>query len=216
MSAQFPDNSKYTRPTSSRTTTSPDTLSVDRKPLDKVIAGDVTTRKQSLGKRIRNILFGDNGKSVGEYILEDVLIPAARDTVDELITGTKDLLLFGERRSRTRAGGLSVGRSRITDYGAISRGGRGADPVVRVRQLNDFDDIELETRGDAELVIACMCDILDTYNQVTVRDLRDLVGQTGSYTDSNWGWKSLSGAQPLRVRGSNKYVLDLPNPISLK
>ena len=41
-------------------------------------------------------------------------------------------------------------------------------------------------------------------------DLYELLGIPGKYTDDNWGWTDIRGAQVRRIR--NGYMLDIPDP----
>lgn len=83
----------------------------------------------------------------------------------------------------------------------------------QARAAHDFDEIVLETRGDAEIVIEKLRDTLAQYDVVTVADLYDLVGITGSFTDNKWGWYNLRDARVSPVRGG--YLLDLPGTTAI-
>ena len=58
-----------------------------------------------------------------------------------------------------------------------------------------------------------MADLCETYGQVTVADLYDLVGISGSFTDNNYGWTDMREASVRRVRDG--YILSLPRPRQL-
>ena len=66
------------------------------------------TKQVASGKRIvRKKTFLDtmlNGtlKVVGSYILFDILIPAAKNTLSDIINNGSDMVLFGEPKSRKR------------------------------------------------------------------------------------------------------------------
>jgi hypothetical protein len=81
----------------------------------------------------------------------------------------------------------------------------------RARATHDFDEIEIETRGEAEDVLATMGDRLDQYGMVTLTDLYDMVGISGSFADDKWGWVDLRGSEVVRNR-AGRYVLSLPKP----
>ena len=53
-----------------------------------------------------------------------------------------------------------------------------------------------------------MDELIDTYGQVSVADLYDLVGKSCNYTDNNYGWTNLRNAEPVRVRDG--YMLKMP------
>lgn len=72
----------------------------------------------------------------------------------------------------------------------------------------------LETRGQALSVISCMEEVIDTYECVSVADLYEMVDLTGNYTDNNYGWLDLRGAQVIQLRRGG-YALKLPKPVKL-
>ena len=71
----------------------------------------------------------------------------------------------------------------------------------------------LETRGEAEEVLARMDELIDMYGQVSVADLYDLVGKTCEYTDNKYGWTNIRNAEPVRVRDG--YLLKMPKALPI-
>jgi len=190
------------------------------KKVNKVIKGSVVTKKKSLGKRISETFLGDDVESVGSYIIHDIIIPATKNTISDMVSGGIEMLMFGETRgSRTRR---DKGKSYVSysSYYGDRRGDkrdrdRGRDDRdSRNRARHNFDDIILESRGEAEEVLSNMVDLIADYDTATVADLYDLVGMTSNYTDRNWGWENLRSASVSRVRDG--YRMDLPKPILLK
>jgi len=85
----------------------------------------------------------------------------------------------------------------------------------KARASHDFDQIVLETRGDAVNVLEGLISIVNHYGQVSVSDLYDLVGVSGSFADRRWGWiGSLDESDVRQVRGG--FILDLPRPVELR
>jgi hypothetical protein len=135
-----------------------------------------------------------------------------------MVQGGIEMLLFGEKKgSRTTR---DRGRSYVS-YNSYSnrdrdrrddRRDRDRSSVARAR--HNFDDIILETRGEAEEVLSCLADLTQDYGQASVADLYDLVGITGQFTDNKWGWTDISSASATRARNGG-YVLNLPKPILL-
>jgi hypothetical protein len=80
----------------------------------------------------------------------------------------------------------------------------------RARARHDFDEIVLETRGEADEVIDQLYEIVSRYDSATVADLYELVGLASTHTDNKWGWTDLRGAGVTRVRSG--YLLDIPEP----
>lgn len=74
--------------------------------------------------------------------------------------------------------------------------------------------------GDAENILFNMRDYINTYNDIQIVKLYELVEeQTGinipmTAQDAKFGWSDLTNAGIRQVRGG--YLLDLPNPIVLE
>jgi len=187
-----------------------DLPSIKDSPKKKVIKGNLVERKKPLLARI----FGENTKFVGNYILWDVLIPAAKNTISEIISNGIEMLLYGETRKHVQR---DRGRSYVSYSGFYKEGGRQGrdvrDPAPRNRNRHTFDDIVLDRRSDAEEVLSNLVDLIDDYGEATVADFYDLVGLNGEWSDNKYGWDNLGRATVKRVREG--YILDLPRPVSL-
>lgn len=170
----------------------------------------VTKGKVVIRKKKQNSAFEDSLHSAGSYILNDVIIPTAKDMLSEAITGATDQILFGgERKSSAR----KKAQSHIS-YNKISTERNRVRPTVRrSRGAHDFSQYLLESRAEAEEVLDALYHILDQYETVTVSDFKDCIGVTGNHIDDNWGWERLNGARIIRVNGG--FTFDLPDPIQI-
>jgi hypothetical protein len=84
-------------------------------------------------------------------------------------------------------------------------------PMSReARARHDFNEIVLENRTEAIEVLEAMVARIVRYGAVTVADLYDFVGTTGSFADQRWGWSDLTTADVRQVPGG--FLLDLPAP----
>lgn len=200
-------------------TKKPEEGKVEDKKIERVTNGEVVRRKKTLGKRFTETLFGGaDAKSVFSYITLDVMVPAAKDTIADMTSLGMEKLLFGETRSSSRRRGGYSGPNGRVNYNQISSNNRPPwdrkdprrDVSRRGRASHDFDEIILETRGEAEEVIDRLFDLISRYEVASVADLYELTGITGNYTDNKWGWTDIRGAGVSRVR--NGYLLDLPRP----
>lgn len=169
--------------------------------------------------------FRDGGAAneVGDYIIYDVVVPAAKTTIADLIEGAIDMLLFGGER---RVGGVHRVRGtshiaynnlysgsrredpRSAGHRASARRPHNVEPAVQISR--DFRQVVLESRAEAELVMGGLAEILGDYDVVTVADLYDLVGLTADYTDNRFGWYDLPNMRAVRVR--NGWAVELPTP----
>lgn len=202
---EFPSNSKRPQP-----------AATEPKNVERVVVGEATSKKKSLGKRMKEMFIGGDSRSVTHYVLAEVIIPQVKDLITEVAQQGLERMIYGDNRTSRRPG-PRPGPSSHTDYRRYS--GRGNNPVGRATreerppasvQSRGMDDIHLQTRVEAETVIERMYDLLGEYDLVSVADLFTLVGWTSTHVDQKWGWESLTGANVQRVRDG--YILNLPKP----
>lgn len=209
----YPSNSKVkvqTEGTQAKETAAP------VKNIERIVTTEVTRRKKPLGRKFLETFGGGDAQGVGSYILQDVLLPAAKDMVADAVSQGIEKMLFGEARGgggRPRAGiARKAANSTYTSYNkfAVNPAHRRDPREVsrRARASHDFDEIILDSRAEAQGVLDQMIMLLNDYDEVTVADLYEMVGTTGSFTDQKWGWTDLRGATVHRVRDG--YLLDLP------
>lgn len=184
----------------------------NEKKVEKVITGNVVQKKKSLGQKMARTFLEDEGKNVASYLLYDVLIPAAKATISDLVSGGIEMLLFGTTKGRRVNNNLNKSYVSYSSYYQ-----KPSQPVQQRVSYNkarlNFDDIILETRGEAEEVLSHLIELVETYGMASVADLYELVGITGSFTDNKYGWTNLSTASISRVRDG--YLLNLPNTIPI-
>lgn len=191
----------------------------EREKLEKVVVGTAIQQKKPLGRRVIETFTGDDAKSVGGFVLFDVILPAAKAMVSDAVSQGIERMLFGESKSRGRSGssgsssgsfgGGRSGYDRMYSGKAQSNSVNGRREMSnRSRSVHDFDEILIGSRGEAEGVLDKLTELVDNYETATVSDLYDLVGITGSFTDDKWGWYDLRGATISRAR--NGYRLNLP------
>lgn len=181
----------------------------------QIIKTKATIRKKSPLVRFREVFFGDDARSVASYVAQDVLLPAAKDMISDAVTQTVERILFGDsspaRRSTSRSSNASY-----TPYHRASANYKKSNGTSdrrgdrRKRASHDFDDIEFDSRAEAEVVLDRLYDLVNDYDYATVSDLYDLVGIDAKFTDENYGWYDLRGSTIRRIRSG--YILDLPKP----
>ena len=175
---------------------------------EKIVTGTVKTRQKSGFHKAVESFFNEDISSVKHYALYEVFIPGAKRLLSEVIKNTADAV-FGTGR-----GGSSRDRNepkvsyrkfydRDDDY-----------PTSRlVRSRFDFDDIVFTKRGDAEIVLDQLDDMIRTYKYARVSDLYDLAGHSHPYTYCDYGWTSLRTAEVVRV--SDGYIIKLPKAMAI-
>jgi hypothetical protein len=182
----------------------------EKERLQRVTQSEAVQRKKPLGKRFTETFLGGDARGVGSYVMLDVLLPAARDMVTDVIIQGVERMVYGDVRSGSRRRSSSfIGQ---TPYNKMAGGFR-PDPREPMRSRRavgglEFEEIIVETRVEAEHVLEAMFHHIEKFQQVTLSDLKDLVGITAAYTDNKWGWSDLRGADIRHVR--NGYLIQLP------
>ena len=187
--------------------------------VEKVVTTEVIKRKQPMGKRIAETFAGDDMKSVGSYVLFEVMLPAAKDMIfDAFKEGLARTLYGSDSRKRVSPGSSPVGYNKMYGGGSssgpkysggtLSGGGRNLSP--KARAAHEFTEIILPNRGEAEVVLDTLNDVINNYTEATVADLYDALGVTPAFTDNQWGWTNLRDAGVTRVREG--WLLNLPKP----
>jgi hypothetical protein len=201
----------------------------ERVPAKKIEGVSVVKAKKPLGSRIKDSFGGQDAKSVGSFVVMEVLLPGARDILFDIVKESAHRFLYGDGARRNTNGGSSsiVGsgsRIRTTNYSTMS-----ASPIVgssrasnnapstlsqRDRNLFDFSNLIFPEQDMALEVIERLGDAIDEFGIVTVADFYDFIGQTGNgFTDQKHGWntQAFQGAEVKRARGGG-YFLSLPTP----
>ena len=169
---------------------------VERKKIEPV--AKAKTKKKSEIKKFTDVFIAEDVTSVKNYIINDVLIPAAKKAISDIVTNGIDMILYGEARGKDRRRD-SGSRVSYTKYYERDRD-RDYDRRRDRRSVYDYDDIILDTRREADDVLNRMDDLIDAYGMVSVADLYDLVGVSGNYTDNKYGWTNLRNAEVRRTR----------------
>lgn len=188
----------------------------ERKKLDKVVTGTVHTKKRSKASKFTDAFVSENSGGLMDHTVMDILVPTIKNTILDIVWDSINIMFFGDTKSRNGRGNNRP-NSGYVSYRSYSDNNRRDDRNYnRVRTpVYEFDDIFLETRGEAEDVLDSMEDIIDEYGSVTVADLNDLIGITGNYTDNKYGWKDLRNARIERVRGGD-YTIKFPKVVPIK
>lgn len=181
------------------------------KKVGKVISGSAKSKKRGEMQKFADVFISEDVSNVKSYILMDVLVPAIKKAISDIVTNGIDMILYGETgRTRKGANATKVSYGKFYDREADRR----RDYHVPSRNGYDYDDIIFETRGDAESVLDAMNDIISQYGVVSVGDLYDLADvSTDNYNVNKYGWTDISGCKPVRVRDG--YILKLPKALPL-
>lgn len=180
----------------------------EEKKVEKIISGNAKAKKKSEFSKFADVFVSEDAGNVKSYILMDVLVPAVKKAISDIVTNGIDMLLYGETGVHKRNGASS----KVSYRSYYDRSNRSSSSS-RTRSGYSYDDIILDNRGEAEEVLSRMDEIVATYGTVSVADLYDLVGITGAYTDNKYGWTDIRNASVVRVRDG--YMIKLPRALPL-
>lgn len=191
----------------------------EKKEIQKVTTGKVYVKKPGIGKKLANTFLGEDAENVKTYLLMDVVVPAIKDTIVDMVCSGVEMI-FGVRGRGGSRRFVSRRDDRYTNYSNISykqsdardrpsRRERERDPVN-----NLGEGIVVATRSEAEDIIFRLADLCEMYGMATVADLYSLAGITGDFQSHRWGWETVASARAIRQRGGG-FLIDMPRPIYL-
>ena len=170
------------------------------KKIEKVVTGSAKTKKKNGIRKLAEGVISEDKEKVKSYILEDVIIPAIKDTIYNVIAGGAGILL--DRGGNRGGGPRNTSKVSYRQYYEPREERRSGS--VRF----DYDDIVFNTRVEAEAALDQMGEVIRRYGFVTVGDLYDMADLTQPYTSNKYGWMNINTAEVIRVHDG--YVLKLP------
>lgn len=180
------------------------------KKVEKVIKGTANIKKRSELSKVKDMFISEDARNVKSYVILDVLIPAIKKAVSDIVTNGIDMILYGETGHSKKSGpvgGISYRNYYDRKDDDYRYGGS------RARTGYSQDDILVDSRGEADEILERMDELIATYGVVSVADLYDLAGITCAYTDNKYGWTSIRNAEVRRVR--DRYVIKMPKAMPI-
>lgn len=186
----------------------------ERRKIEPVVKGKVKSKKKSEMRKFADVFISEDVGNVKSYVIGEVLIPAMKKALSDIVTNGIDMILYGETGVSKKRSGSSSRTSYSSYYERDRDRGRDTDRRSRTsRNVYSYDDIILDNRGEAEDVLSNMEALIEQYQLVSVADLYDLVGIRGNYTDNKYGWTDLRSASITRVRDG--YMIKLPRALPI-
>lgn len=182
----------------------------EKKRTEKIVSGKVRTKKKSEISKLADVFVPGDVENVKSYVFMDVLVPAIKKAISDIVTNGIDMILYGETGRRDKRSSSKVSYSRYYD----ERDRHRSDDGPRVRTRFDFEDIVFSSKGEAEAVREEMNNIIDEYGFVTVADMYDMADLDHPYTSNKYGWTSIRSAESVRLRDGG-YILKLPRPMPI-
>ena len=173
------------------------------------LKGNVTIKKRGFLSKFKGSMISEDSSSVGEYIVNDIVIPTVKDLLFNSVRGALEMVLYGR---------VSKSKGKHTPYSSISSGGgyvyngtRSQKDKSSPRNSSmyfDVNNVMFDERRDAEEVLDIMITLLEDYGSCSITDFYDAMGQSAPYTAEKYGWKNLSDATVRSCREG--YYIDFP------
>lgn len=174
-------------------------LKIEDQRVEKIVTGKVLTKKKSSLSKFTDEFISEDAKNIKSYVFGEVLIPAIKKAISDIVVDGIDIILYGGKNGRGGNKRSNADKISYRNYYNDDRN-RNDRPSDRLSAGYSYDDIILSSRGEAEDVLARMDELMDSYGLVRVADLKDLVGISGNYTDNRYGWTNIRNAQIVHVR----------------
>lgn len=181
----------------------------NKKPVERVVKTPAKVKKKTVFSKFTDIFVSDTAFTAKNYIVDEVIIPAVKSTIEGIVTNGISIILYGEAgNTRKRAGG---GSNKIQYSGFYDKPREHSDPASR--SSFNYDELTYDTRGEAEDVLFGMRERIDEYGMVSIADLYDLSGVSCPYTFHRYGWTNLRTAEVARCRDGWEIRLPRALPI---
>ena len=182
----------------------------DKKRTEKIVNGKVRTKKKSEISKLADVFVPGDVENIKSYVFMDVLVPAIKKAISDIVTNGIDMILYGETGRHDKRSRSKVSYSQYYD----DRDRRRSDDRPRTKTRFDFEDLVFDSKGDAEYVREEMNNVIEEYGFVTVADMYDMAGEEQPYTSNKFGWTSIRSAETVRMRDGG-YIIKLPRPMPI-
>ena len=187
---------------------------MEKERAQKVVRGVARTKKPNMLSRLAGGVISDDAHNVGDHIRDDVLIPAVKDTILDIIIKGATIIFGGGRRPNSTNPLSNISYYNYSDrFGGSPYSKPKTAAEQRTRNPFNYDNIVFANRADAEMVLDQMWGSIKRYGLVTVMDLYDMADISAPYTSDKYGWTDISTASVDRTYGG--YIIRLPKAMPI-
>lgn len=166
----------------------------------KAVTTNVIDKKS--GRKSSNMrLVSEDAKSVGSYVMVDIIIPKIKELITSGFKYAIDFIFYGTKKTKNSNSGIgTVSYSSYYTGNAYQSGGSYSNPMVsRTNNIFKINEYVFPEREDAERVLLALNDTIMKYGSASVGDFYDFVSKPHSFQDLKYGWKDLRDSEILRV-----------------
>lgn len=181
--------------------------------VEKVVTGPVKVKKKTGIGKFFSSFFADDMAKVKDYVVNDVLIPNMKKSFTDIVKNSIDMVVYGsDARGRNNVNNpvTKISYRNYSSYANPNPGFRRPE----TRTTYSYDELIFATKGEAEMVLNEMDEIIAKYGLVKVADYYDLAGTAGTYTDNNYGWMDIRSARVVRLP-NGEYTIQLPRAVPI-
>jgi len=177
----------------------------EAKSVEKVVTGKVVEKK-------KNNLIAEDMKDVKTYICSEVLLPALKKAISDVVTNGISMILYGDKGNPNRARNVPASTVSYNKYYSDA-------PVMRAYSrpaysMFDTDAILFDSMTDASTVLTSLEDIISQYGAASVLDFYDLAGIANDNPQANkYGWTDVRSAEVMSRSGG--YWIRLPRALPI-
>ena len=95
---------------------------IPEKRVNAVVSGQAKTKKKSGFRKVADALIAEDASNVRDYIFSDVIIPSLKKTINDVVTNTLEMFLYG------KSGGVSKTSSSKISYRSYYDGKKSDNP----------------------------------------------------------------------------------------
>lgn len=169
---------------------------------------------------LKDVLLASDMSDVKKYLISDVIVPAAQNLLEDIITNGAHMLIRGTtappRDARGRSGGyIQYGRYSDRNQTARSR------PEEHRNQRFDLDSIIFYDKAEAVRVLAELDEIIEDYPLVKVSDVYEVSNIAPPAQATRYGWTDTRTFETVRDRVREEdgwhdvWRLKLPKPMPI-
>ena len=182
-----------------------------KKEVKKVVSGKTKMKKRTRAQKFMDNLVTEDLPTVRSYVTMEVIFPAIKKAIADVVTNGIDMILYGETGHTRRS--TPASRVSYRSFYDDRREPRRSSTRGYTVQSYDSGSVVLDTRADAEAVLAGMDDLIATYGIVSIADMCDLAGVDSEYTDNKYGWTDIRTAQIVHT--NEGFLLKMPKALPI-
>lgn len=169
--------------------------------------------RKTIPDMLKNTFIKKDIQDVFDYVVNDVAIPALKDTLVNMVTNGANLLFKGETASYSGSSNRNgaVGNSKV-DYGRPYRQSQYGYSIQEDRYPTSmrYVDVVVDRREVAEDILRAIAQDTIDYGMVPVRELYEMVGMRWTSEDNDYGWSDVSTARIVSSRDGWRIMMPTP------